>query len=280
MSKVLNVLIYTGLFIVLTLGTQTGGIVLLVCIPLFILINRKANYKRISIFYKLIIFIAVYSFTSATIVPLLAARVGRVPLPAGIFTEGALQPLTVLTCLLNRQYVRPELKQALTSVASALQQKYPGSITCYLDANFPFLNGFPLVPHLSHNDGRKADLAFFYQEPVTGKKLHAVSPSWIGYGVSEPPLPGEMNMPAVCEKKGYWQYGILNKIMPQGNKRTMVLDTERTKSLITLLVDHISIQKLFIEPHLIERMQLRKYKEIRFHGCQAVRHDDHIHVQL
>ena len=28
----------------------------------------------------------------------------------------------------------------------------------YLDANFPFINKFPLLPHLSHNDGKKIDI--------------------------------------------------------------------------------------------------------------------------
>ncbi|MFT5619364.1 MAG: hypothetical protein ACI85I_002607, partial [Arenicella sp.] len=38
--------------------------------------------------------------------------------------------------------------------------------------------------------------------------------------------------------------------------------------------------KVFIEPHLKTRLGLENYSKIRFHGCQAVRHDDHIHVQL
>ncbi len=33
------------------------------------------------------------------------------------------------------------------------------------------------------------------------------------------------------------------------------------------------------KPHLKTRLKLSSAK-IRFHGCQAVRHDDHIHVQL
>ena len=39
------------------------------------------------------------------------------------------------------------------------------------------------------------------------------------------------------------------------------------------------ISKIFIEPHLKKRMNLKNPK-IRFHGCRAVRHDDHIHLQI
>ena len=40
-----------------------------------------------------------------------------------------------------------------------------------------------------------------------------------------------------------------------------------------------NLGKVFIEPHLKDRMKLTNSK-IRFHGCGAVRHDDHIHIQL
>ncbi|QHT69622.1 hypothetical protein GXP67_24720 [Rhodocytophaga rosea] len=271
---------YTTLFVLLTIITQVGGFILLLCIPFFRYVTRRISSKGMATLYKTGIFISGYTLISFTLIPVIAARTGRVPLPIGITKISSLQPLTLLTCVLNRHYIKTELKETLISVSKTLQEKYPGSITCYLDANFPFADGFPLVPHLSHNDGRKVDLAFFYQEPATGKKLQAVSPSFIGYGVSEPPQPGETNMPAVCMAKGYWQYGLLNKIIPEGNKKKMAFDAERTRMLITILVKHRSIGKLFIEPHLRQRLHLEKYQNIRFHGCQAVRHDDHIHVQL
>ena len=39
------------------------------------------------------------------------------------------------------------------------------------------------------------------------------------------------------------------------------------------------IGKDFIEPHLAKRLGATTSK-IRFQGCKAARHDDHIHVQL
>jgi hypothetical protein len=53
----------------------------------------------------------------------------------------------------------------------------------------------------------------------------------------------------------------------------------RTKALVNMFVSEYEIGKIFIEPHLKTRLKLTSDK-IRFHGCQAVRHDDHIHVQL
>ena len=35
---------------------------------------------------------------------------------------------------------------------------------------------------------------------------------------------------------------------------------------------------IFIEPHLKNRLKIGNNR-IRFHGCKAVRHDDHIHFQ-
>ena len=56
-------------------------------------------------------------------------------------------------------------------------------------------------------------------------------------------------------------------------------DEPRTQKLLQLLSNEKAIKKIFIEPHLKNRMYLNSSK-IRYHGCQAVRHDDHIHVEL
>ena len=158
-----------------------------------------------------------------------------------------------------------------------MSEKFPGTTVNYLDANFPFIDHFPLFPHLSHNDGRKLDLAFFYDDKADMDSNEC--PSFIGYGVSEDPLPGEENTAVFCARKGYWQYSFLTAVVPQGNKADFTFDAERTGALINLLASSEGIGKIFIEPHLKQRLRLKSAK-IRFHGCQAVRHDDHIHVQL
>lgn len=183
-----------------------------------------------------------------------------------------------MTCILNRHYVRPELKGMLENTAAKMNESYPGNVIAYLDAGFPFINGFPLIPHLSHDDGKKVDIAFFYKDAQTKVPLNKKAPSFIGYGVFEGPRPGESNYPAQCAEKGYWQYSLMERIVPQGKKDKMILDEERTKVLVRLLAKNASVAKIFIEPHLKERLHLQNPK-IRYHGCQAVRHDDHLHVQ-
>jgi hypothetical protein len=85
-------------------------------------------------------------------------------------------------------------------------------------------------------------------------------------------------MPEPCAGKGYWQYNFISQIISQ-DKNEFVFDAVRTKTLVNLFAEQLSIGKIFIEPHLKTRLGLVSAK-IRFHGCQAVRHDDHIHVQL
>jgi murein endopeptidase len=67
--------------------------------------------------------------------------------------------------------------------------------------------------------------------------------------------------------------------LTQQNKN-YIFDAKATKELILAFSKNPNIKKIFIEPHLKQRLGLQKEKKIRFHGCGAVRHDDHIHVQL
>lgn len=178
---------------------------------------------------------------------------------------------------MNRHYVIPALRDVVTQASLAIEKKHTGSIVNYLDGGFPFYDGFPLLPHLSHNDGRKLDIAFFYKD-VNGSKLDD-APSVIGYGVYESPRTSEVNYPERCASKGFWQYGIMERIVSQSKKRDYIFDANRTADFVNIVSKNKDVQKIFIEPHLKERLKLRSAK-IRFHGCQAVRHDDHIHVQI
>ncbi|OYU94634.1 MAG: hypothetical protein CFE21_15260 [Bacteroidetes bacterium B1(2017)] len=264
------------IFIVLTVFTQIGGLVYLLCTFLYRFINTLSNQKLTQLGLKFTLFVSLYLFFTFLIVPPIAKHFGRVPLP--ISEQNGLRPLTKLTCLLNRNYVRTELRELAFSVATQMGQKYPGTCVNYLDANFPFINHFPLIPHLSHNDGKKLDLSFCYTLSSTGEASN-LNPSVIGYGVCEEALPAEQNTAEFCTQKGYWQYSFLTHIIPQGKKKDYVFDPIRTKELVLLFASQQNISKIFIEPHLKLRMNLSNDK-IRFHGCQAVRHDDHIHVQI
>jgi len=263
-------------FLALTTLTQIGGVVYLISFYTHKPIKKRVANKYLRQVLKFASFLVIYSFTTFAIVPLIARPFGRVPLP--IRETDHLQPLNVLTCFLNRNYVRPDLKKATFDAAKQMNDPFPGTIVNYLDASFPFIDKFPLVPHLSHNDGKKLDLAFCYIDNRTRKESNT-APSAIGYGISEEPRPGEVNTATFCSEKGYWQYSFLKKIVPQGNKVNFTFDSVRTKALVNVFASQAVIAKIFIEPHLKTRLQLTTEK-IRFHGCQAVRHDDHIHVQI
>ena len=261
------------IFLILTVLTQVGGIVYLLSFIPDHYINGHVlkSYKRWVV--KLLIFSGLYLFCVFIAVPTLASLFGRVPLPI----QGDVRPLNKLTWLLNRQYVRPELKALLLETSAAMKTQFPGISINYLDANFPFINKFPLPPHLSHNDGRKVDIAFFY----TNKQLEYRNgaPSPIGYGVYEAPRSNEVNLPDVCAKKGYWQYSLIQRFVSQSSKEEYVFDASKVAALVNILCKSRVTQKVFIEPHLKIRLKLTSSK-IRYHGCQAVRHDDHVHLQI
>ncbi len=266
------------IFGLLTIVTQIGGIIYLLYQPLSIKIKKSyTGWKRVG--YRLLSFSVLYFSMVFVFLPPIARQLGRTPLPIFASEKTPLRPLTLWTCLLNRHYVKQELKTLMLRTSSQLQRQYPNMTVQYLDANFPFWDGFPLLPHLSHNDGKKLDIAFFYKNAKTGKSIND-SPSFYGYGVYDTPKGKEWNQPSVCRKKGHWQYGIMEKITPQFWKKEWIVDSKKTADFVRLLANHTKIQKIFIEPHLKQRWGLTKLSKIRFHGCHAVRHDDHIHVQI
>jgi len=264
------------LFCLLTVLTQVGGFVYLFSILTYKLTNKWSKNNYLKATYRFTSFLILYFLTTFLIIPLLAKPFGRVPLP--LKETSHLQPLNIWTCILNRNYVRPELKQTAFEVAKQMNDKFPGTRINYLDANFPFINKFPLIPHLSHNDGKKLDLSFYYRYANTNEPTNEC-PSFIGYGICEEPRPNEKNTPYFCDEKGFWQYSFLSKVISQDNKKDFTFDSDKTKELVNLFAKKTTIGKIFIEPHLKTRLNLTSDK-IRFHGCQEVRHDDHIHVQL
>jgi hypothetical protein len=263
-------------FLALTVLTQVGGLVFLISLFTHKFINNKIRPNWGRYLLKCTSFLLLYVITTLAIIPLIAKPLGRVPMP--VTQTNGLQPLNVMTCLLNRHYVRSELRQTTLEVARQMDHQFPGTIMNYLDAGFPFINKFPLIPHLSHNDGKKLDLAFCYIDNRTGLPTNQ-SPSIIGYGISEQPHANEVNTAAMCSSTGHWQYSFMMTIIPQGNRRFFTFDSIRTKALVNRFAAAPAIGKIFIEPHLKARLGITSNK-IRFHGCQAVRHDDHIHVQL
>lgn len=274
--KILKVISIILIVFFLTVLTQVGGVVYLISRVFFKKINSFSTNRLKLSFYKLVLFLLIYTFSTFLLVPLIAKPFGRVPLP---YTEtNHLQPLNFLTCFLNRNYVAIELREPVFRVANQMNSIYPGTTINYLDANFPFINNFPLFPHLSHNDGKKLDLSFCYNDAKSGQETNKC-PSFIGYGIVEEPTANEMNTAASCAENGNWEYSLLSKIVSQKNKVNFSFNKDKTRSLVTLFASEKSIGKIFIEPHLKIRLGLTSNK-IKFQGCKSVRHDDHVHIQL
>ena len=276
--RLLAILKKISFFIILTMLTQVGGLIYLFYQPLSHRIKKRWIGSK-QVIARIGVFLLLYLSFTFFIVPPIAKQFGRVTMPYFATNKVPVKPLTIFTCLLNRHYVKPVLEAQIIQSARRLKRLYPERRIVYLDANFPFWNGFPLLPHLSHDDGKKIDLAFLYKHRITRKIVNG-SPSFLGYGVYEAPQKRELNQPSICARKGYWQYGFLERITPQGQKEAVIIDEEATKQFLSLLAQNKSIKKIFIEPHLKMRWGLENNNKIRYHGCHAVRHDDHIHVQL
>lgn len=267
------------IFIFLTFFTQVGGIVYLIYLSLSKRIEQQQLSRGKALAARIGVFISLFALSSFIITPFVAGAFGRVPMPIFKSKDSPIRPANILTCFFNRHYVKPKLLEVVQEVAKAINKGKKETIEIiYLDANFPFINGFPLLPHKSHDDGEKLDIAFLFKNQE-GERVNKRM-SFTGYGACVIPQKGETNMPKKCAEKGYFQYSLLKKITSQSTIQQYEFDLKVNRELLILFAKHRKIGKVFIEPHLKERLKLSGYKKIRFHGCGAVRHDDHIHVQL
>jgi len=128
------------IIIFLTILTQVGGLIWVSTLWVSMKLKKKKRY----------IFLSLYLIFNILIIPPIAKQFGREQLP--VFSK-KIKPRNLVYPLLFRNYVSIELKGLLEN--SARQLKQNNIRITYLDANFPFIDGFPLLPHLSHNDGKK-----------------------------------------------------------------------------------------------------------------------------
>ena len=272
----LKFLLFIVLFFLLTLITQVGGIIFALSVAIASCFTREKSSIIVRATVHLCAFAALYVGCTLYLIPHLAAMFGRIPMP--IDEYGHVKPATTVTCLLNRHYVSPKLRESTLRVAEKLNKAFPGSTLLYLDANFPFFNGFPLLPHRSHDDGEKLDVAFFYRNNADGT-FTSRHPSWFGYGFSESAQRHEFDRSRECADQGHWQYSLLTRFVKEEHRDNFSFDAPRTKKMIEYFSTDGNIGKLLIEPHLISRLKLPSEK-IGLHGCNTVRHDDHLHIQL
>jgi hypothetical protein len=197
---------------------------------------------------------------------------GLTPLPCG---AGALQPVSDVYCKRQRHYVNTATSKVLISVAEAIASAHPGAVVRYMEASWP--SGVrPMPPHFSHGDGRQIDLALFYKDRkgrhLPGPPDAPGPPIAPGYGAYEPP---QKSTQRACAGVS----GHHDRPDPPAD-RDWRLDEARTAELIRRLIAAPQVKRIFIEPHLKARLGFERSAKVRFAGCAAARHDDHIHVDF
>lgn len=208
-------------------------------------------------------------------VPHIADNYGREPLPCFATEEIPLRAQSPMYCLLFRNYVTPELAEMTIALAKDMDAAYPGTITQYLDASLPF-GDMPLLPHLSHDDGRKIDLAYFYEDEA-GTYLPAKTRSPIGYWAFETPQVGARQPCSPSFPTLRWDMAWLQQLYPN-----RPLEENRTGAMVRWLIEKgpsMGVRRMFLEPHLVDSLDVSS-NIVRFQGCRAARHDDHIHIEI
>ena len=272
MRRIRRLLGIGALFAALTALTQIGGLAYLFGLTVGCLPGLRGISPVLRRTTTILAGTLVYVVFTAVVVPPLATSLGRVRLPCHVDGEGPVVAATPLTCVLNRGYVRPEVRDLLMALGTEAGRRFPGTQLTALEGNFPFGNGFPLLPHLSHQDGKRVDVAYFYED-AAGSIGHG-SPSPIGYFVYEQPRTGD-RLPC----SGRWTPLRWNFAWLQPDPPRWRLDQQRTAWMVEWLKNNPSVSRLFLEPHLADRLGVASGK-VRFQGCQAARHDDHIHIDV
>jgi hypothetical protein len=255
----------------LTVLTQVGGLVWLLAMALRRFLPTPSRLAFLGLFLGL--------YAAATILTQqLAPLAGRVALPCFPGNDSTLAVHSPLYCALNRNYVAPELASVAKAYADHMAGAFPGTRTLALDASFPFLHGFPLIPHLSHNDGRKLDLAFYYLDE-SGKFRNGETRSPLGYFAFQQPVTGS---PQPCAGRDRWMTLRWDMAWLQWAFPDWQLEPQRMHEALRWLSNegqNLGIGKIFIEPHIPASLGVSS-NTFRFQGCRAARHDDHIHIQL
>jgi len=270
-------LLLVATFVILTLLTQIGGVILVVVL----LIDRCAFRAALRGWRRAAAGVALFASLHAAVSifalpPLAAAWAGRVALPCRAEPGRPFAAANLVYCAFNRHYVDARLVALLTEMSRSIDGAFPGTTTLFLDANFPFFNSFPLLPHLSHGDGRKLDIAYYYVGPDQSY-LPGATRSPLGYFAFEQAPTASAPL---CPERWLtlrWDLNAMQRLFPD-----RPMDSARTRLALLWLTTEgqkFGIERIFIEPHLATRLGIDS-PLIGFQGCRAARHDDHFHIQI
>lgn len=219
------------------------------------------------------LFLLLYGGVNFLIIPQIAKQYGKVPMP--VFHQD-LKPHNLSFALFNRHYVTPNMRATMLTTAKQMKAKYPNTILYYLDASHP-LGKYRLYPHLKHHNGKKLDVCYYYKNKQ-GKTVP--NPVTAGYGYFVKVKAGETNYPKKCSEQGSWWYSATGTLVRGNNTSEIEVDVEKNAYFLNLLTRNSNLRRVFVEPHLKERFGLQQNNKVRFHGCWAVRHDDHAHLEI
>jgi hypothetical protein len=268
---VAKIFVRIAIVLLLTALTQVGGVVYL----LWLLISSRFRKNSLKSWpSRLILFLGFYLIIVAFVVPPSAQLFHKERLP---YASNGVHCGSVFYWLCCRNYVAHGIGSHLEEIAAQASESCGEEVVLvYLDAGFPLLNSCPLLPHLSHVDGKQVDLAFCFADE-NGTYQKGSKKNLLGYGIYEEPRPNESNTNELCSGQGFWQYDVLGTFAHDW-KPKWYAGEYMNKIMLEAIEQHPQVRRIFVEPHLKQRWQLGK--KVKFHGCHAVRHDDHIHIDF
>lgn len=257
----------------LTLLTQVGGLILW---PFWSTITRFSarfsRWKRRSL--TLLLLCTLYLVGGLGIVPHIAETTGRVRLPMAATGSIPTGPLHFGYALLLRNYVRSHTYTAYIDSVHRFSEEHPGVIVRYLDAGFPFPT-LPLLPHLSHRDGQKIDVAFLFERDGAYVDQARSPIGYWGYAKESPPRPeceGTVKTLGPFSFPLRWDFDSVQTYWPD-----LDLDIAKNRALLRAFAKDPRVCSILLEPGL--HPTLRAPKLIK-NSCAVARHDDHFHLTI
>jgi hypothetical protein len=265
-------LIRLGIVAVMTLLTEVGGLLIW---PFLSFSADNIGTKQTAL--KWLLPISGYLLLTKLALPVAAGTVGSVPLPCKATREHPIEPRSALTCLLARNYARPQVREGLMLAAKRMSRRYERVELNYLDAGFPF-RLMPMLPHAYRREGLEVDMNFLWKD--VGGRAARPSPSPLGYGHYVEPREPRDCPPEQLYHIGSipidlrWELSWMQKLMPE---RT--LDVARTRAMVGYIAGQKEVLQIMLEPHLHGKLGSKNGKTVA-NPCKIARHDDHFNVRF